>query len=45
VTGRGYRLGLTLAEAIAGAHGTWLVLAARDDGGLKATIELPVKSG
>jgi light-regulated signal transduction histidine kinase (bacteriophytochrome) len=36
----GHGLGLALAEAIARAHGTQLVLAAGDGGGLTATVEL-----
>ena len=40
----GYGLGLALAQAIACAHGTRLVLAAGVSGGLMATIELPLQS-
>ena len=40
----GYGLGLALAQAIACAHGTRIVLAARVNGGLTATIELPLQS-
>jgi two-component system sensor histidine kinase VanS len=39
----GHGLGLALAEAIATAHGTQLVLTAADTGGLIATIELPLQ--
>lgn len=39
----GHGLGLALAQAIASAHGTQLVLAAGDPGGLTATIELPLQ--
>ncbi len=40
----GHGLGLALAQAIAYAHGTQLVLAAGANGGLIATIELPLQT-
>jgi two-component system, OmpR family, sensor histidine kinase VanS len=40
----GHGLGLALAQAIAAAHGTELILTAGDAGGLTATIELPLQT-
>jgi two-component system sensor histidine kinase VanS len=40
----GHGLGLALAQAIAAAHGTKLILTAPGTGGLTATIELPLQT-
>jgi signal transduction histidine kinase len=37
----GAGLGLSIVQALAQAHGGWLVLANREDGGLSATVVLP----